>query len=265
MNYYKHHIGDYDSATSHLSWLEDAAYTRLLRMYYRTEKPIPADLDDACRLVRAKSRWERAAVETVLREFFSLQPEGWVNKRAHEEILISHSKSLRNRTVGHLGGRPVKNQEDEKPKRLSEETQTVSENNPSHKPLANSHKRADTRAPQGARLPADWEPDEELKAWAGKERSDLHLPTTIASFRDYWLAKPGAGGRKTDWTATFRNWVRNERRPAAPPPDAKPKPNSAAEARDMTGIGSRDDYRKSAMPDNVREALRGFRGIKVVS
>lgn len=117
---------------------------------------------------------------------------------------------------------------------------------------------------RGSRLPPDWQPSEELKADASKERPDLHLPTTIASFRDYWVAKPGKDGRKLDWDATFRNWVRNERRPTVPPPDAKPKPNSAAEARDMTGIGSRDEYRKAAMPDNVREALRGFRGIKVV-
>jgi uncharacterized protein YdaU (DUF1376 family) len=41
VNFYKHHLGDYDAATAHLSWDEDQAYTRLLRLYYRTEKPIP--------------------------------------------------------------------------------------------------------------------------------------------------------------------------------------------------------------------------------
>ena len=36
MNYFELHVGDYDAATAHLSMLEDAAYGRMLRVYYRT-------------------------------------------------------------------------------------------------------------------------------------------------------------------------------------------------------------------------------------
>ena len=35
MHYYPHHIGDYKSATAHLSNEEDLAYRRLLEMYKR--------------------------------------------------------------------------------------------------------------------------------------------------------------------------------------------------------------------------------------
>ena len=31
MNYYEHHIGDYAEATAHLTFVEDAAYSRLIR------------------------------------------------------------------------------------------------------------------------------------------------------------------------------------------------------------------------------------------
>ena len=86
MNYYDHHIGDYDSATAHLSWVEDAAYRRLISLYYRTERPIPADINSACRLVRAQSRDQRAAVEDVLREFFELRDDGWHQQRCDDEI-----------------------------------------------------------------------------------------------------------------------------------------------------------------------------------
>ena len=51
---------------------QEMAYTRLLRLYYRKEAPIPADIAHACRLVRARTKAERRAVETVLREFFEL-------------------------------------------------------------------------------------------------------------------------------------------------------------------------------------------------
>lgn len=29
-------------------------------------------------------------------------------------------------------------------------------------------------------------------------------------FRDYWIAQPGQKGVKTDWDATWRNWVRRQ-------------------------------------------------------
>lgn len=67
------------------------------------------------------------------------------------------------------------------------------------------------RTARGARLPLAWEPSEDLKAWGATERPDLDAARTLAEFRDYWQAKPGQGGRKLDWDATYRNWVRNER------------------------------------------------------
>jgi hypothetical protein len=29
-------------------------------------------------------------------------------------------------------------------------------------------------------------------------------------FRDYWRGRPGAGGLKVDWSATWRNWCRED-------------------------------------------------------
>ena len=39
MNYYQHHIGDFNNATRHLSLVERAIYRDLLDMYYDTEQP----------------------------------------------------------------------------------------------------------------------------------------------------------------------------------------------------------------------------------
>lgn len=86
MNYYEHHIGDYSQATSHLSFIEDATYSRLIRKYYATEKPIPADVKTVQRLVNAKSKEEKNAVELVLKEFFMLTEDGWRQGRCDHEI-----------------------------------------------------------------------------------------------------------------------------------------------------------------------------------
>jgi uncharacterized protein YdaU (DUF1376 family) len=86
VNYYEHHIGDYAEATAHLSFVEDAAYSRCIRKYYATERALPADIKDVQRLVGARSRDERQAVETVLQEFFTLEADGWHQKRCDADI-----------------------------------------------------------------------------------------------------------------------------------------------------------------------------------
>lgn len=67
------------------------------------------------------------------------------------------------------------------------------------------------RTARGSRLQPDWLPSTAAAAWAAHERPDLNIDHTIERFRDYWIAQPGQKGVKTDWAATFRNWVRNEK------------------------------------------------------
>lgn len=86
MNYYEHHIGDYAQATMHLSFVEDAAYCRLIRKYYATERPLTGDLKQLQRLVGARTKEEKIAVDTILEEFFYFDDGVWRNKRCDEEI-----------------------------------------------------------------------------------------------------------------------------------------------------------------------------------
>lgn len=68
-------------------------------------------------------------------------------------------------------------------------------------------------ATTGSRLPADWQPSPDELRWARDARPDLAVTAEVESFRDYWIAKPGKDGRKTDWTATWRNWIRRANAP----------------------------------------------------
>lgn len=170
MNYFKHHIGDYDAHTAHLTWLEDMAYTRLMRLYYRTEKPVPSDIQKACRLVRAVSKQERDAVALVLDEFFILEDDGWHNKRCDEEIFASHAKAEANRDNGKKGGRPPKDKTQEKPTGFSVGSDSVATPNPqetlanSHKPLANNQEPQHPPTPleKGERVETEISPETRL-------------------------------------------------------------------------------------------------------
>lgn len=86
MNVIKIDIRKWLFETAHLSLTEDGAYFRLLCRYYEAEAPIAADLAEAQRIVRAATKSERAAVKTVLNEFFTLQEDGWHHARADRDI-----------------------------------------------------------------------------------------------------------------------------------------------------------------------------------
>jgi uncharacterized protein YdaU (DUF1376 family) len=126
VNFYPHHIGDYLTATVHLSWVEDCAYRRLLDLYYSREQAIPGDVAQAARLCRATTKEERKAVETVLSEFFTLTEKGWFHSRCEEEIAKALEAAERARQNGRRGGRPAK----QKPTQNPEETQPVIPGNP---------------------------------------------------------------------------------------------------------------------------------------
>lgn len=93
MNFYPFHIGDYASATRHLTWEEDLAYRRLIDAYYTREEPIPLDKRQAYRLVCASTDDQRQAVDSVLGEFFIETGQGYTHKRCDEEIAVKIAKS----------------------------------------------------------------------------------------------------------------------------------------------------------------------------
>lgn len=65
---------------------------------------------------------------------------------------------------------------------------------------------------RGSRLPRDWVLPTEWYDWAQVERPDLDVSAVATDFRDYWVGVAGAKGRKADWEATWRGWVRRQDR-----------------------------------------------------
>jgi uncharacterized protein YdaU (DUF1376 family) len=83
--------------------VEDGAYNRLLRQYYRTGKPLPAIAEVLLRVCRAFADDEKAATLKVLHEFFFLEADGWHNKRADEELARASQLSEKRRDAGKKG------------------------------------------------------------------------------------------------------------------------------------------------------------------
>lgn len=66
---------------------------------------MPADVRQVYRLVGARTKDEKDAVDSILSEFFEESPDGWRQARCDREIAITN----KNRTNGGKGGRPPKN------------------------------------------------------------------------------------------------------------------------------------------------------------
>lgn len=114
--------------------------------------------------------------------------------------------------------------------------------NQPNQPTAASRKRSD----RATRLSDDWHPapEPELVDAIGGQKVAAR---EFAKFRDHWRAKGGQAGRKVDWQATWRNWLRNcsefgvktptaarpvppVYEPPPPPPESTPEQRAAAAA-----------------------------------
>lgn len=61
---------------------------------------------------------------------------------------------------------------------------------------------------RGERLPEDWDLPNAWREWAQANTRGIDPDREAAKFRDFWVAKAGAGAAKKDWLATWRNWCR---------------------------------------------------------
>ena len=225
MNYYEHHLGDWAAATGHLTWDEDMAYTRLLRAYYHHEKPIAQG--QQYRLAKASTPVQRRAVDQVLQEFFELRDGHYHQKRADAEIARYQDKQAKAKRSAEARWNSREPQSERNANASPDAMRTHSEGNALQTPDTRHQSREEgekapttvaadaappsSRPQRGARLPAGWSPGPEQTAFA----ESLGIRNGVAAaelekFRDYWAALPGQKGVKTDWTATWRNWLRRK-------------------------------------------------------
>lgn len=236
MNYYPFHIGDYLSATRHLSWAEDAAYRRLLDTYYTTEKALPLDLRAVCRLVLATTEEQREAVRVVLEEFFEQTADGWKNSRADAEIKAMREKQQKQRDKANKrwhkqaqepGNASAMPQQANTDAAASKSDADAMPPTPTPTPTPNTAKAvgASRRKPQTA-LPEDFAPNDVGMNRAAEKHLDV--PTELEKFRNHHAAK---GSVMADWQAAWRTWVGNAR-PGVARSQQRPHDREAADRAD---------------------------------
>jgi hypothetical protein len=114
---------------------------------------------------------------------------------------------------------------------------------------------------RGSRLPVDFIYPKEWADFCLQTRPELNLQNTFDEFKDYWTALPAGKGTKTDWLATWRNWVRRQSAPkqsfAQQAADvARTTVPSQHSGRDPVLLKIEADRKNSApMPEHIRQQI----------
>lgn len=204
------HIVDYLADTGHLTVTEHGAYMLLIMAYWQ-RGGLPEDERMIARMARmTPDQW--AESRDVLADLFE---DGWRHKRIDAE-LVKADEIIEKR----------KNAASAMHKRRKTDAHAVQVQSTCSDtrvpPLTSNQEKEDANASskkRGTRLADDWclsRPDYD---WSVDQGFAEHvIGREMAKFLDYWRAQPGQKGVKLDWSATWRNWMRNVQARAASPP-----------------------------------------------
>lgn len=231
------YVADYLADTAHLTAAESGAYLHLIMAYWRNGGPLRLGHDALARAARmTPDEW--ADAEPTVLAFFEWTNDGRLRHGRIDRELDEAGRmyeARRKRTEAATAARAARNVTTNVTTNVTSDvtnnvTMNVTSTQPQPQPqppfpsendkgevlprIEGSGELRAERADRGSRLPADWTPSEEDRVFAEAEGVDPDREA--ASFRDYWTSKPGAAGRKSNWSATWRNWVRrsSERKPA---------------------------------------------------
>lgn len=136
------------------------------------------------------------------------------NKSRAEVIELSEARAEAGRVGGKRSGlvrkKEANGKQNEKVASVclntESETESKSDSETSKPPTP-----TESRPPQGTRIPDPFVISDDMKTWALSEGiTPAQARASTERFCDYWRAKPGKDGRKTDWPATWRNWLRRD-------------------------------------------------------
>ena len=91
------------------------------------------------------------------------------------------------------------------------------------------------RSNRGTRLPDDWCPSSADQEFAGGLGLDVEW--VAHKFRDHWHGQSGQRGVKADWSATWRNWCRNEKPSNSSPVRKDTRPEQVRQIDELFGSG----------------------------
>lgn len=217
MHYYKRHIGDYAKKAGHLSPLEHGVYNLIIDSYYDREQA--PTLVEATRWARARTEDEKAAVQVVLDEFFTLENGRYHQKRINEELDAYHGKAETNRVIAvqREEQKRARKANESSTNRAPEEHGSCTAGQPNHKPRTTNQEPLTNKRPKPEasddfeqawvaypKRPGASKADA-LKAWTARVKEGSRVEDMISGVHRYaeYIRKSGTESRFIKQPATF--------------------------------------------------------------
>lgn len=209
--------GDYVRDTGHLGCAGHGAYLMMIKHYWCTGTPLNDDDSELWRIACCEGKREWLKIRPALERLFLIGDGLWRHKRVEIELAKAVRKTEERRESGSKGA--------EKRWGSHEISDSLAIAEPLAEPVANGMAKnapsqseeekkeqaalvpkKPAKANRGCRLPENFVPDREFAR--GLEIPDQRIELEFQRFCDFWRAKPGQSGVKSDWPATWRNWCR---------------------------------------------------------
>jgi hypothetical protein len=210
---------------------------------------------------------ERAGVRTMTR---ALEDAGYLRRERTPIVTGGSSVSYvlidprggENRPLGNDGKTPPRSDQAEQdvsagePRGGKTPPRSLLEDQEKTNTKTSSSLRAARSTMTATRLPDGFMPDEKMRAWFADEKLAAVIDGRIEheKFVDYFAGAPGVKGRKVDWPATWRNWMRTaaERAPRRPgnalaPISGAPYKPSTTDARISQGMALAAKYEEQGL------------------
>jgi uncharacterized protein YdaU (DUF1376 family) len=206
---------DFEADTSHLTLEEDGAYNRLLRLMWMTPG---CSLPDDDRWIQRRMRVDLATYERVIApviaEFLERKNGRVFSVRLRKEWKKVDETSRKRSEAGKKGGRPKDVENKQKEQKAGFDFVKAGPKQPEPEPEPYKKETKVSQKKRATSLSENWVLPDDFRDWATGEGWPESVVLSEADiFRDYWIGVDDQRGRKKDWFATWRNWMRRSNSP----------------------------------------------------
>jgi uncharacterized protein YdaU (DUF1376 family) len=224
MNYYPHHIGDFNNATRHLTRVERVLYREAIELYYVTENELTSDFNKLARRLLAVTDDEKDALKTILSEFFTLTNTGYYHNRCEHEIAKYRANTSNKAKAGIASALAKKNKSTRVEQMLNTSASDEQRTN-NQEPITNNQEPVGgagkvielkianpppptefTYSSQKFSMYGEWTPSdsfETLAKIAGMKLGDDYPVDEFLEFRTYWVTQPAMQRTQGEWEHAF--------------------------------------------------------------
>jgi uncharacterized protein YdaU (DUF1376 family) len=215
LSYFPMFPSDFDGKTAHLSFAEDGAYNRLLRISWGCpEAKLPDDIEWICRKARAVTDEDKRMVAALLSEFFTRKGRKIFSEKLHGIWCASNEAYNKRVLAGKMGGsaKSLKSRDlaSSNARAMLGQCSSNQNQNQNQKEIEEREAIASPKkpSPKASRMSGDWQiPGDWISESVAKGCPEQIAIRESDRFKNYWLGKAGREGFKLDWRATWRNWI----------------------------------------------------------